>query len=81
MRVSMRLFRDGRSTQTYVPQVEVDGGDREGVGDAVLRLWRQGGAGIFWDGLGPKLARAVVNHAVTFLVFEEFSAALMRLQG
>ena len=65
----------------HVSQVDLDGGHREGVGDAVARLWRQGGAGIFWDGLGPKLARAVVNHAVTFLVFEECSAALMRLQG
>ena len=24
----------------------------------------------FWDGIGPKLARAIVNHAVTFLVFD-----------
>ena len=44
----------------------------------VAALWwgvsGRGGPGVFWDGLGPKLARAVVNHAVTFLVYEEFCA-------
>ena len=39
------------------------------VGTAV-RLWKGGGVMAFWDGLGPKLARAVVNHAVTFLVVD-----------
>ena len=29
-----------------------------------------GGVWAFWDGIGPKLARAVVNHAVTFYVFD-----------
>lgn len=38
-------------------------------------LYKQGGFGIFWDGLSPKLVRAVVNHAVTFLVFERTCAA------
>ena len=34
------------------------------------RLWQMGGPMAFWDGIGPKLARAVVNHAVTFLVVD-----------
>ena len=32
----------------------------------------------FWDGLGPKLARAVVNHAVTFLVFDAVCGMWLR---
>ena len=38
-------------------------------------LYEKGGVAIFWDGLTPKLARAVVNHAATFLVFERVCAA------
>ena len=34
------------------------------------RLYEAGGPMAFWDGIGPKLARAVVNHAVTFFVFD-----------
>ena len=40
-------------------------------------LWETGGMAAFWDGLGPKLARAVVNHAVTFWVFDAFTSALL----
>jgi len=47
----------------------VAGTDETFVGTAV-DLWRSGGFGVFWDGIGPKLARAVVNHAVTFYVFD-----------
>ena len=55
-------------------QVEVDAA-ASGDGAAsfvgtMRRLWETGGVAIFWDGLGPKLARAVVNHAVTFWVFD-----------
>ena len=57
-------------------QVEVDGGRRESLVEAAARLYSAGGWAIFWDGLTPKLLRAVVNHAVTFTVFEELSAAL-----
>lgn len=42
----------------------------DGFFGTALRLWETGGAWAFWDGIGPKLARAVVNHAVTFYVFE-----------
>ena len=44
-------------------------GDAGFVGTARL-LWEDGGPMAFWDGLNPKLARAVVNHAVTFYVFD-----------
>ena len=37
-------------------------------------LYAQGGAAVFWDGITPKLLRAVVNHAVTFAVFEKICA-------
>ena len=57
-------------------QVDLDGGKRESFGEATMRLWRAGGMGIFWDGLTPKLLRAVVNHAVTFVVYEELMSAL-----
>ena len=46
-------------------------GDGAGALDVARALYRQGGVGVFWDGISPKLARAVVNHAVTFLVFEQ----------
>ena len=36
-----------------------------------------GGVAAFFDGLGPKLARAVVNHAVTFYVFDLICAMPM----
>lgn len=54
-------------------QIELDAGGGETDGSFVghaKRLWQLGGFGAFWDGLGPKLARAIVNHAVTFLVFD-----------
>ena len=58
-------------------QIEVDGGS-SGVDNTFLghtrRLWRAGGVLAFWDGIGPKLARAIVNHAVTFLVFDNLCA-------
>ena len=57
-------------------QVDLDGGKRESFGEATMRLWRAGGMGIFWDGLTPKLLRAVVIHAVTFVVYEELMSAL-----
>lgn len=37
-------------------------------------LYSQGGVAVFWDGITPKLLRAVVNHAVTFAVFEKICA-------
>ena len=43
--------------------------------DVTKALYRQGGMQIFWDGISPKLARAVVNHAVTFFVYEQTCAA------
>mmetsp|Transcript_50730 Transcript_50730/g.86917 ORF Transcript_50730/g.86917 Transcript_50730/m.86917 type:complete len:338 (-) Transcript_50730:251-1264(-) len=52
-------------------QFSVDGGRRETLVSATQRIYSTGGPGAFWDGLGPKLARAVVNHATTFLVFEQ----------
>ena len=55
-----------------VPQVD---GSLLGV---TRRLWRTGGVMAFWDGIGPKLARAVVNHAVTFLVFDNLCALWLR---
>jgi len=33
-------------------------------------LYAQGGVGIFFDGLSPKMLRAAVNHAVTFTVYD-----------
>lgn len=50
-------------------------GDHGFLGTA-RHLWATGGMAAFWDGLTPKLARAVVNHAVTFYVFDLFCSAL-----
>ena len=50
--------------------MSADGGRRESAGEVARRLYEAGGAGAFWDGIGPKVARAVVNHATTFFVFE-----------
>lgn len=41
----------------------------------VQRLWQQRGPCAFCEGLAPKLARAVVNHAVTFMVMEQLKDA------
>ena len=62
-------------------QIELDAGGSEADGTFMShtkRLWRAGGVGAFWDGLGPKLARAVVNHAVTFLVFDAVCGMWLR---
>ena len=48
-----------------------DGGSAVSVAKA---LYAQGGAAVFWDGITPKLLRSVVNHAVTFFVFERVCA-------
>jgi solute carrier family 25 carnitine/acylcarnitine transporter 20/29 len=54
-----------------------EGGGSDAV--AVARdLYKQGGFGVFWDGLTPKLIRAVINHAVTFAVFEKVCEAWTR---
>ena len=52
-------------------QVSADGGRREGALDVAKRLYGSGGVAVFWEGLGPKVARAIVNHATTFVVFEQ----------
>ena len=63
-------------------QVEMDEGSQGRDGSSFAsnakRLWRDGGFWAFWDGLGPKLARAIVNHAVTFLVFDAVVGCWMR---
>ena len=53
----------------------VGGGERESMGAVAVRLWQQRGACVFCEGLAPKLARAVVNHAVTFMVMEQLKDA------
>jgi len=53
-------------------------GEAAGGGSALAvarDLYREGGFWVFWDGLTPKLVRAVVNHAVTFAVFEQVCSA------
>ena len=52
-------------------QASVGGGGGGSFLDAAAELWETGGMGAFWDGLGPKLARAVVNHAATFVIFDQ----------
>lgn len=43
--------------------------DHSVVGTA-QQIWETGGPWAFWDGIGPKLSRAVLNHAVTFYVYD-----------
>ena len=52
--------------------IQVADGAEEDAGfiGTAVNLYRTSGFWVFWDGLGPKLARAVVNHAVTFFVFD-----------
>lgn len=54
-----------------------DGADGDGLSmkETAIRLYDEGGFFAFWDGLTPKLARAVVNHAVTFFVFDQVCSA------
>jgi len=53
-------------------QIQVEGASERdsSIVSTAQRLWDRGGFGAFWDGLGPKLTRAVVNHAVTFYIFD-----------
>ena len=55
--------------KTNIQVLSGEDGDLGFVGTA-KELWATGGPFAFWDGLSPKLARAVVNHAVTFFVFD-----------
>ena len=45
-------------------------GDGMSAVGVAKELYRKGGIYVFFDGLTPKLIRAVVNHSVTFFVFE-----------
>lgn len=51
-------------------QASVDGGRQDSFMQVTQRLWDTGGVGIFWDGIGPKVARAIVNHATTFFIYD-----------
>ena len=64
-------------TQIQVELSVDDEVDSSFVGTA-RRLWQTGGFWAFWDGLGPKLARAIVNHAVTFLVVDAVCGLWLR---
>ena len=46
------------------------GSDSTGILKTALYLKNKYGLSIFFDGLSPKLARAAVNHAVTFYVYD-----------
>ena len=76
-----RNGRRGRSKRTAQVSDGADSDvDEQGesfVGTA-KRLWQAGGFWAFWDGLGPKLARALINHAVTFLVFDALCGLYLR---
>ena len=56
-----------------------DGGNAS-IADVAQRLFRERGAAAFWEGLGPKLLRAVVNHAATFLLFDAMCSKFLELQ-
>ena len=58
-----------------------EGKSEESAFQVARRLFRTGGVMVFWDGLGSKLLRAVVNHAVTFLVFEALCDVAVRSLG
>lgn len=63
-------------------QIQVELGVDDEVDSSFLgtarRLWEAGGFWAFWDGLGPKLARAIVNHAVTFLIVDAVCGLWLR---
>jgi hypothetical protein len=60
--------------------MSADGGRQESAWAVATRLYRDQGMRAFWDGLGPKLIRAVVNHATTFAVFEATMSAFAQGQ-
>jgi solute carrier family 25 carnitine/acylcarnitine transporter 20/29 len=55
-------------------QASVDSGGGYSFVSATRSLYASGGVGAFWDGIGPKLLRAVVNHAATFVLFDQIVA-------
>jgi hypothetical protein len=55
-----------------VKTLQQAGSGSEGNFLAITRkVYRRNGIAGFFDGVGPKLMRAVVNHAATFYVFEK----------
>jgi len=47
------------------------GSSKSSALQVAAELYKKGGPGIFFDGLAPKLFRAVVNHGVTFFVVDQ----------
>lgn len=60
--------------KTNIQVADGDPGDA-GVLSTAKEIYEAGGVGAFYDGLGPKTSRAVINHAVTFYVYESICDA------
>lgn len=56
--------------KTSLQNKRSDDGESEGLIDMAVYLKDTYGLGVFYDGISPKLARAAVNHGVTFYVYE-----------
>ena len=62
--------------KTNIQVADGDPGEHKGVLGTATEIYEAGGIGAFYDGLGPKTSRAVINHAVTFYVYESICDAL-----
>lgn len=45
-----------------------------------IDLYKKFGAGVFYDGISSKVARAAVNHAVTFFVYDMILSSLSTVE-
>lgn len=54
-------------------------GNSKGFLETASELNGKYGVGVFFDGLGPKLVRAAVNHAVTFFAYDSFMSILQSI--
>jgi len=54
-----------------------DSSSRLSTRQVVRHIWNEQGPGGFFDGLTPKLLRAMVNHAVTFAIYEKLMEYLL----
>jgi hypothetical protein len=54
-------------------QMQATEGEGEGVWGTLRGIVEEDGVKGLWDGLGPKVIRAAINHAVTFWVYEKLT--------
>lgn len=60
----------GDVVKTAIQNTQGVKGESVSFWEVAREVYEEGGVGAFFDGIGPKVARAATNHAVTFFVYD-----------